>query len=80
MGLVAIGRVAEREDCAFQTAKIHICGDKMGRSYASSLVVLCRTIRFWGGQKRQFPLAKGSLGSILLCISNLLAVGHLRMA
>lgn len=41
-----------REDRAFQSAKIHVCGDKMGYSYASSLAVLCGTVRFWGGQKR----------------------------
>lgn len=37
-----------QKDCAFQTAKIHICGDKVGCSYASS-VALCGTVRFREG-------------------------------
>lgn len=53
-----------QKDCAFQTAKIHICGDKVGSSYASSVVVLCGTVRFWEGRKRWHPLAEGSLGSV----------------
>lgn len=53
-----------QKDSAFQTAKIHICGDKVGSSYASSVVVLCGTVRFWEGRKRWHPLAEGSLGSV----------------
>lgn len=53
-----------QKDCAFQTAKIHICGDRVGSSYASYVVVLCGTVRFWEGQKRWHPLAEGSLGSV----------------
>ena len=53
-----------QKDCAFQTAMIHICGDKVGCSYTSSVVVLCRTVRFWEGRKRWHPLAEGSLGYV----------------
>ena len=67
-----------QKDCAFQTAMIHICGDKVGCSYTSSIVVLCGTVRFWEGQKRWHLVAEISLGSVS-SLHQQSAVGHLRM-
>ena len=59
-----------QKDCAFQTAKIHICGDKVGRSYASS-VVSCSVwnSKVLGRVKEMAPVSRRLIRVCLVLVS-----------